>query len=208
MTILSEAPAVEETGVEENTNSENFGVKDDGGISPPSTDDSTMEASTPEVSIPETYELPEGFVAMEGFDVNEVGKSLGLDQDKFNTLVQKYGELETKRIETENSQRMNAVQEIFKGEELKTFEAKAQAMLGEDYAILRDAASGSMTAPASVLKLVQKYMLKSEHAPAIQVNAVPKMTEGDLKQMMNDPRYKTDTDYRNKVSQGFKELYS
>lgn len=162
----------------------------------------------PVKEVPEVFELPEDFVAVEGFDHNEIGKVLNLSQDEFGKLTEAYQTLETKRIEANHNAAVNAFREVVSEQDQPLFEAKMKGALGADYEVLRDAMSASHTSAASVAKLMQKYIMKAEHSPVAEVNTAPVLSEGELRAMMADPQYKTDPEYRKKVSVGFSKLYS
>lgn len=173
---------------------------------------------------PETYEYnvitDAGLTILEGveYDLNGfmgVAKEIGLNQEGFNKVAEYYSNVEKQRAQLDLTARQDAAKEMLggdkAGERISTFAAKAKAVLNADeYELLQLATSGDVRSGAAAIVLLEKFMLKGETAPmsTATVAPTPQLTKGDLQAMMQDPRYRTDKEFRDKVTNGFKTLYS
>jgi len=154
---------------------------------------------------PETYELPEGVEVNESFTA--FAKELNLSQDNFNKAMEFLNQDKANSIQAHNDASISLLGSNA-NDRLNTFSAKAKAMLSEDdFQLLQHATSPTAGSAGAAIILLEKFMLKQEHNPVSQPTSVPTITESDLTEMMANPRYKTDPDYRKKVTEGFTKLY-
>ena len=170
---------------------------------------------------PEEYQLKgyENFSFHEGTDNDVAGfmvmaKEMGINQEGFDKLVDYYVAGESQRAVIEAETRKNTAHEMLggdkvAGERIKSIAAKAQTSMSADqYNLFKDATSGSHSSGGSAILLVES-LLKGETKPLGNntSTAAPKLTEGQIREMMKDPKYGKDKEYNAKVAKAFAELY-
>lgn len=162
--------------------------------------------------------LPEGAEDFQFFEhekhsvqaFQKLAGEMGISQEGFNKLLGFYVD---SRIYEGNTEMANArTQSIeFAGgaDRVQTISAKAKAQLSpENFELFRKAASTSPDAAGAAMKLVDSLLGKEQKPIGTEAHAPqPVLTESELRDMMNDPKYKVDPEYRKKVSDGFKRLY-
>lgn len=173
-------------------------------------------------SAPEDYELPtiEGFTFFEDADYGvgqfkDVAKDLGLNQEGFGKVMDFYVNAETQRATMDQKNREQAVYEAFGGADkaakaIPVTSARVKSVLGADgMSVYQDAASGSVTAAASAIKLAGMLIGKLQGEPQAPVNAAQPsgMSREDLREMMKDSRYRTNPEFRAKVDAGYNKLF-
>jgi hypothetical protein len=173
---------------------------------------------------PEDYELtvPEGvdfqFYEDSEYGVNtfkEFAKETNMSQETFSKAMDFYINSRAHDAIVEQQNRENAVYEVFGGKDkavkdIPNISAKVKGALGEDgMKVYQDAASGSVTAAASAIKLAGMLINKfdGEFKQSTSVTPQPSISRDSLREMMKDPRYKTSAEFRAQVDEGYKKLF-
>ncbi len=171
---------------------------------------------------PEEYEMKgyDNFTFHEGTDNDIAGfmvmaKEMGINQEGFDKLVDYYVAGESQRATLEAEARKAEAYTMLggdkvAGERIKSIAAKAQtSMSAEQYTLFQQATSGSHSSGGAAILLVES-LLKGESKPLANNTSVntPKLTEGQVREMMKDPKYGKDKEYNAKVAKAFAELYN
>ncbi|CAM0101480.1 hypothetical protein VPHPG9A1_0006 [Vibrio phage PG9A-1] len=138
-----------------------------------------------------------------------LAKAKNMSQETFNEVVQLYVDSKIVQDEQNLVQRQKATLEFVGGQnELATINAKAKAQLSPDqFKLLQHAASTAPDAAGAAIMLVNSLALGGETRPITGFTAPPaSKTKVELQEMMKDPRYKTDPEYRKEILQGFETL--
>ncbi len=169
---------------------------------------------------PEAYELnKEGY---EGFAFDDasldsfmtLSKEMNIPQESFDKFVGLYVETEQNRAALDIKARQDHAISSFGGEKqfkeaVGNLTSMAKAQLSEDqFQLLSVATSASQESGAAVMQLVTQLLSKRETTPLNNRTVTTSNTKsrGELEDMMRDPKYKTDPDFRNQVTAGFKAL--
>lgn len=173
-------------------------------------------------SAPEDYEVPtiEGFEFYDDVEFGvgqfkEMAKEMNLNQDSFNKVVDFYVKSEAQRATLEQQSREEAVYEAFGGKDkaikaIPVTSARVKSVLGDaGMEVYQDAASGSISSAASAIKLAHMLISKFDGEPNMnaRVNATPALSRESLREMMRDPRYKSNPEYRAQVDAGYQKLF-
>lgn len=169
------------------------------------------ESGEYEVTLGEGYEDFQ-FYEHEKGDIKsfmELAKSENMSQATFDKVINLY--MDSKVVQDEQSlvERQKSTLEFVGGEkELATINAKAKAQLSpEQFKLLQHAASTAPDAAGAAIMLVNSLALGGETKPITGFQSqAPLKTQGELREMMKDPRYKSDPEYRKEILQGFEAL--
>ncbi|CAH9011371.1 putative scaffolding protein [Vibrio phage 456E52-1] len=138
-----------------------------------------------------------------------LAKELNMSQQSFDKVLQLYVDSKIVQDEQNLVQRQAATLQMVGGEkEMATINAKAKAQLTpEQFKMLQHATSTAPDAAGAAILLVNSLALGGESKPITSFTAPPALkTKGELREMMKDPRYKTDAGYRSEILQGFQAL--
>ncbi|CAH9011600.1 putative scaffolding protein [Vibrio phage 416E50-1] len=138
-----------------------------------------------------------------------LAKELNMNQQSFDKVLQLYVDSKIVQDEQNLVQRQAATLQMVGGEkEMATINAKAKAQLTpEQFKMLQHATSTAPDAAGAAILLVNSLALGGESKPITSFTAPPALkTKGELREMMKDPRYKTDAGYRSEILQGFEAL--
>ncbi|CAH9011474.1 putative scaffolding protein [Vibrio phage 434O48-1] len=138
-----------------------------------------------------------------------LAKELNMSQQSFDKVLQLYVDSKIVQDEQNLVQRQAATLQMVGGEkEMATINAKAKAQLTpEQFKMLQHATSTAPDAAGAAILLVNSLALGGESKPITSFTTPPALkTKGELREMMKDPRYKTDAGYRSEILQGFEAL--
>lgn len=138
-----------------------------------------------------------------------IAKEMNMSQEAFQKLLGLYVDSKIVQDEQNLVERQRATLEFVGGQkELATINAKAKAKLTPDqFKLLQHAASTAPDAAGAAIMLVNSLALGGETNPITRVPQSESLkTKGELREMMKDPRYKSDPEYRKQILEGFEAL--
>ena len=170
----------------------------------------------PEEYSTDSIELPEGFEFYEDGDytVSEFknfAKEMGVNQEGFNKIMGYYAKTRLNDAIIDQQNREKSLLSLYGNEEkskqqLSNIGSKVKGIIGDDgHQMFVKAAAGDVTA---VVKLVESLLNKSNNAPTIPTKADTNtgLTEADVEDMMRNPEYQSNENYRNKVAKAWKQV--
>lgn len=208
---------VEATAETETTDTEDSLTEEESGETEDTSSETEEGSGVPEGD----YEIvvPEG-VDFQFYEDGEYGisqfqdmaKEMGLNQEAFSKLTEFYIHSRAQDEAMLQDAREQAQFEVFgkdAAKEVSGISAKAKYVLGEDFSILQDAASGSPTAAANAIKVVGVLLdkLGGEYSQGTHAPVEPPITEESLDALRRSPDWNTNPAVRKQYNEGLKKLY-